>query len=178
MLVKSVKDEFNNYLLDAANISGTCDKVFFPENTNDIVDIVREANRTNTKVTISGGRTGLNGGEVPDGGILIALDKFSKIINIDKKNLSVTLQPGVRLEDLQESLKLSKLFYPPDPTEINCTLGGTVANNASGARSYKYGSTRDYIQELKIVLPSGDCIKLKRGERYFEDNEFKEVTGY
>lgn len=171
MIVKSERTDFESYLQDAANIMGNCERVYLVETEDEISGILSECNKTKTQVTISGARTGLAGGSVPDEGVLISLEKLNKIISIDEKLKIAFVQPGVRLIDFQNEVQKLKLFYPPDPTETNCSIGGTVSTNASGARSFKYGSTREFIHSLKIVLPSGERISLKRGEYFLSENE-------
>ena len=165
MIIKTNPDEFENYVVDASNFKGSCDAVYFPENVDDIVSILKKANSAKTKVTVSGNGTGLTGARVPQNGIVTATDKLNKILEINKKELSAVLEPAVLLSDFQKELKQKKLFYPPDPTETNCYIGGTVATNASGAKTFKYGPTRDYVIALEIVLPDGEVLNLKRGEQ-------------
>jgi len=164
MLVKEDKSDFQSYLVDEANYRGDCERVFFPENEDDICSLLEEANSSGLKVTISAGRTGLNGGSVPQNGILISTERFDEIISIDSTLKSAVVQPGVKLVDFQREVENKKLFYPPDPTETNCCLGGTVANNASGARTFKYGPTRNFVEEITVVLPIGKQISIKRGQ--------------
>ncbi|MDR3627902.1 MAG: FAD-binding oxidoreductase [Ignavibacteriaceae bacterium] len=163
MIIKTSPDEIQNYLSDASNYKGFCEAVYFPENEQDISGILKEASIKNTPVTISGNGTGLTGARVPQGGIVISTEKLNKIIEINKEQLSAEVEPGVLLSDFQEKVKGQNLLYPPDPTEKNCFIGGTVATNASGEKTFKYGPTRDYITELNIVLPDGDILRLKRG---------------
>jgi len=170
MIVKIDKSEFENYLCDAANIKGNCEKVFFPENKSEIVEILKNANEQKLQVTVSSARTGLTGGSVPESGILISLEKLNKIISLDEENKFIIVEPGVLLSDLQKLVESKNLFYPPDPTETNSSIGGNVATNASGARTFKYGSTRNFVEELEIILPNGEEINLKRGENFV--NEF------
>lgn len=80
------------------------------------------------------------------------------------------------LADFQKETEAKGLFYPPDPTEWSCQLGGTVATNASGSRSFKYGSTRRYVERLEIVLPTGDVLKIKRGEIFSDSNGLIAIT--
>lgn len=169
MIVKVDKSDFESYLVDAANIKGDCSKVFFPENDEEVCSLLKESNISGQKVTLSGGRTGLNGGCVPQDGILISLERLNKIISIDTEKKIATVQPGVVLEELQTKVEKLGLFYPPDPTETNCTIGGTVANNASGARTFKYGSTRNYVQEISVILPTSEKINIVRGDFFFND---------
>ena len=171
MIKKSDKSDIQSYLKDAANISGECDSVLFPESTSEICNILENANRNQQFVTISAGRTGLTGGCVPDRGILVSLERLNKIISIDKETQTAIVESGVFLSEFQTEVENKNLFYPPDPTETNATLGGTVATNASGARTFKYGATRNYVQELEIVLPTGKLFSVKRNSNLTD--EFK-----
>ncbi|QQS36514.1 MAG: FAD-binding oxidoreductase [Ignavibacteriales bacterium] len=166
MIIKTTQDEIQNYLSDASNFKGFCESVFIPENVDEVRDILIKANELNTSVTISGNGTGLTGARVPQGGIVISTERLNKIheINVDEKYAVV--EPGVLLSHLLSQLKQKKLLYPPDPTEKNCFIGGTICTNASGEKTFRYASTRDYILELEIVLTNGEVIHLKRGESF------------
>jgi len=166
MIVKTDKTDFESYLVDAANIKGDCEKVYFPENENDICNILKDANDKNQKVTVSAARTGLNGGSVPHDGILVSLEKLNKVISINSSSKTAVVQPGVTLSQFQDEISKSGLFYPPDPTETNCSIGGTVANNASGARTFKYGSTRNFVEEITVVLPYGEKFSISRNQNF------------
>ncbi len=166
MIINNKHDEIENYFTDASNYQGFCDAVYFPESTEDIIQVLKEANRRKIAVTISGNRTGLTGASVPKGGIVISTEKLNKIIVVNKEEYYTVVQPGVLLSDLQAKVQGKNLFYPPDPTEKSCFIGGNVATNASGARTFKYGSTRDYILELDIVLPDGEILSLKRDDNF------------
>ena len=170
MQVKTQLDDLQNYLTDASNMQGGhAAKLFIPESTEEIAQILSEANEGKTPVTISGARTGTVGGAIPFGGYVISLEKLNGIdINIAKK--IATVGAGVILADLQKAVEAERLFYPPDPTEWSCQIGGTVATNASGARSFKYGATREYVRRLKIVLANGDIANIRRGENLAGDN--------
>ena len=170
MLIKTELDELQNYLIDASNLpGGHAGKLFIPETAAEISAILKEANAAKIPVTISGARTGTVGGAIPFGGDIISLEKFNKIKLIDKDNLSAVVQSGVILNDFQKAVEAEGLFYPPDPTEWSCQIGGTVATNASGARSFKYGATRNFVKRLEIVLPDGEIINLKRGAVFSKD---------
>ena len=171
MIIKKAQDEIQDYLKDASNYKGNCSAVYFPESEADVISILKEANKNNTFVTISGNRTGLTGAGIPEGGIVVSTEKLNRIIEINVNNKFVQLEPGVLLYNLQNELKKHKLFYPPDPTETTCFIGGTVATNASGARTFKYGPTRDYILGLTVVLANGEILNLIRGEIFA--NEYK-----
>lgn len=164
MIIKKAKDEIQNYLSDASNFKGNCEEVYFLQSKSDIIEIVVKANRDKIPITVSGNGTGLAGGRVPLEGAVLSTDKLNKIIEINESKKFATVQPGVLLRDLQSELEKHNLYYPPDPTEQDCYIGGTVATNASGAKTFKYGPTRNFIQALKIILPNGDSLTLERGK--------------
>lgn len=166
MIIKKDPEEFQNYLSDAANYKGFAEAVYIPESETELISLIQRCNNDKTLVTISGNGTGLNGGRVPEGGIVISLEKLNRIIEINHEEKFIRVQPGVLLKDLQNFVEEQKLFYPPDPTETNCFIGATVATNSSGAKTFKYGSTRNYILALKIILADGDTISLERGNCY------------
>ena len=151
MIIKTSPDEIQNYLLDSSNFKGFCDAVYFPENEQDISEILKEAFRKNIAVTISGNGTGLTGARVPRGGIVISTEKLNRIIELNREQLYAVVEPGVLLFEFQEKVKEQNLMYPPDPTEKNCYLGGTVATNASGEKTFKYGPTRNYVLEMDEI---------------------------
>ena len=178
MQVKTQLDELQNYLIDASNVQGGyADKLFIPETAGEISDILREADKNKIPVTISGARTGTVGGAIPYGGYVLSLEKLSRIQEISDDFAIV--QSGVILNDLQKAVDAQNLFYPPDPTEWSCQIGGTVATNASGARSFKYGATRGFVEKLQIVLANGEILNLKRGENFAKDGfiELKTESG-
>ena len=164
MIIKTSPDEIQNFLVDASNYSGFCEAVYFPENEFEIVSILQEANRNKTLVTIAGNGTGLTGARVPEGGIVISTEKLNKIIEINKSEMLAVVQTGVMLADFQSELNKLNLIYPPDPTERNCFIGATVATNASGQKTFKYGPTRNFVMGLEIILPNGEILKLERGK--------------
>jgi len=167
MLTKSNPDEIQSFLTDASHmLEGHAERVVFPETAEEVAEILQTATRDQTSVTVSGAGTGTVGGRIPFAGIVLATDKLDEIKSIvhEDQGGRAVAAAGVRLSDFQRFVESEDLFYPPDPTERSCFLGGTVATNASGARTFKYGPTRDYIQRLKIALATGDVIDLRRGE--------------
>lgn len=163
------------YQKDAANYLGKADEVFIPESVEEIGPLVKELYFTNTEFTVSAARTGLTGGGVPLSGALISTERLDKILSIDTVNKTALLEPGVRLQTFHEELKPFNLMYPSNPTETWSTIGGNVANNASGAKTFKYGATRNFVNYLEVVLPDGDELHLKRGE-YFAKGSEAELT--
>ena len=164
MQTKSDPDEIQSFLSDASFIrDGHADRVVLPETIEEVAEVLAAANRDRTPVTVSGAGTGTVGGRVAFGGIVLATDGLNRIKSIE--NYRGVAEAGVILADFQRAVDQKGLLYPPDPTERGCFLGGTVATNASGARTFKYGPTRNYIERLKVVLASGEILDLHRGEK-------------
>jgi D-lactate dehydrogenase (cytochrome) len=160
---KSNSDEIQSFLSDASFIrDGYADRVVLPESVEEVSETLAAANKDYTPVTVSGAGTGTVGGRVPFGGIVLATDRLNRIKSIEDSR--AVAEAGVILADFQRAVDQKGLLYPPDPTELGCFLGGTVATNASGARTFKYGPTRNYIERLKVVLASGAILDLRRGE--------------
>ncbi|HEX9422005.1 MAG TPA: FAD-binding oxidoreductase [Pyrinomonadaceae bacterium] len=167
MLIKSNPEEIQSFLADASHMrDGHAERVVFPESTEEVAEVLRAATRDKTSVTVSGAGTGTVGGRIPFAGIVLATDKLKQIKSLihEGPGGSAVAEAGVRLSDLQRFVESENLFYPPDPTERSCFLGGTVATNASGARTFKYGPTRSYVRRLRIALATGAVIDLRRGE--------------
>ena len=144
-----------------------------PENTEEISKIMAYCHEHGIPVTPAGARTGLSGGALPiHGGILLSMEKFNRILNIDEKNHQVTTEPGVITQVLQDAVKEKGLFYPPDPaSKGSCFIGGNVSENSGGPKAVKYGVTKDYVLNLEIVLPTGEII-------WTGANVLKNATGY
>lgn len=167
MQTKSNPDEIQSYLSDASFMrAGHAERVVLPESVEEVVEILAAANRDRLPVTVSGAGTGTVGGRVAFGGIVLATDRLNRIKTIVHEQTGgyAVVEAGVILSDLQRAVDQQGLLYPPDPTERGCFIGGTVATNASGARTFKYGPTRNYIRRLKVVLASGEVVDLRRGE--------------
>ena len=131
------------------------------EDEGQISAVMRYANARLIPVVARGAGTGLVGGAVAlHGGIMIDLSGMDRILELDKENLTVTVQPGVLLMDLQKFADDHELMYPPDPGEKAATVGGNISTNAGGMRAVKYGVTRDYVMGLNVVLPNGEIIEL------------------
>jgi len=166
MQIKINPDDVQLYLGDASFIrEGHAERVVFPESIEEISEVLASANRDRIPVTVSGAGTGTVGGRVAFGGIVLATEKLNRIKSIVHQQVGgfAVVEPAVILSDLQRAVDQEGLLYPPDPTERGCYIGGTVATNASGARTFKYGPTRNYISRLKVVLASGEVLDLRRG---------------
>lgn len=151
---------------------GTPDVLVEATTTEDIAAIVKLCYDNNVPVIPRGAGTGLTGAAVAlNGGVMIDMTKMNKILEYDKENFVVRVQPGVLLNDLAEDAQSQGLMYPPDPGEKFATLGGNVATNAGGMRAVKYGCTRDYVRAMTVVLPTGEIVN-------FGATVSKTSTGY
>lgn len=144
-----------------------------PANTAEVSAIMKLCFEKNIPVTPRGAGTGLSGGALPVfGGVLLTMERFSKIIFIDEENFQVTVEPGVITEVLQNAVKECGLFYPPDPaSKGSCFIGGNIAENSGGPKAVKYGVVKDYVLNLEMVLPSGEIM-------WTGANVLKNATGY
>lgn len=144
-----------------------------PRTTKEVSEILKYCNEYSIPVTPCGARTGLSGGSLAVcGGVLLSMERFDSILEIDERNLQATVEPGVINQVFQESVKEKNLFYPPDPaSKGSCFLGGNLAENAGGPKALKYGVTKDYVLNLEIVLPTGEII-------WTGAHVLKNATGY
>ncbi len=148
------------YLSDASGYRGWAERVIVPESENEVAAILREATAARTPVTIAGAGTGLTGGRVPHTGWVLSLERLRRI-GIESGH--AICGAGVLLRDLQAAAG-ARQFYAPDPTENGASVGGSIATNASGSRSFLYGATRRHVRALRVVLISGETLDLRRGE--------------
>lgn len=176
MIIKQDKDTIINYLTDASNIKGEADCVYIPETQDELIALVANLYNQNIKISLSAGGTGMAGGRVPNGGVVISVEKLNRIIRFDKENGIVTVESGLVLKDLQDYLETENYFYPPNPTENNSMIAGNISNNSSGSRTFKYGATREFVKKLKIVLADGSLLELKRGEIFASNSEINLFT--
>lgn len=134
--------------------------VIIPETVEHISRVVKYCNTKNFPVTVRGAGTGLSGGALPVyGGVLISMEKFNAIIEIDLENAQATVEPGVITQIFQDAVAEKGLFYPPDPaSKGSCFIGGNLAENSGGPKAVKYGVTKDFVLNLEVVLADGSVI--------------------
>jgi FAD/FMN-containing dehydrogenase len=149
------------YLTDASGFPGHAERVVVPRDEAELVAVLAEAVRSSTPVTIAGAGTGLVGSRVPQGGWVVSLERFRRM----------EIEPGVArvgaavsLLELRDAAARTGQFYAPDPTEITASMGGTIATNASGSRSFKYGSTRQHLRAVRVATMDGNVRWYRRGE--------------
>jgi glycolate oxidase len=132
-----------------------------PQSTQEVSQIMSLAEKSFVPVTIRGGGTGLSGGAVSfTGGILLSMEKMNKILDVDTKNFVVTTQAGVLLKDFVKEIEKYNLFFPPKPGDEFATIGGMIATNAGGTRTVKYGTMRNFVRGVEVVLSDGSVINV------------------
>lgn len=177
--VENVLTEYEEryvYALDATNkqnIDNLPDAVVFVETIDQVQQVVKLAYDNKIPVIARGAGTNLVGAcIILKGGIVLNFSKMNKIIEISQENLTARVQPGVVIGNLQEEIEKLGLFYPPDPSNLKVsTIGGSIALSSAGPRTFKYGSTKDYVIDLKVVLADGRIINTG-------SNTAKNSTGY
>ena len=186
--------EDDKFLHDESKMGGGyAEEVLFPENTEDVSTILKHCSKNMLKVTVYGGGTGITGAAVPFGGIVISMEKLNKIIGLGFENdrFFLKVQAALTLSKIAETLRAKETadfeeltenalksfenssdiwLYPVDPTEMSAQIGGTVATNASGAATYRFGPTRNWIKSLTVVLPDGSVEKIGRGKCFADDS--------
>ena len=154
------KEHLICYSYDATRIERLPDALLMPKTPEDAASILKIANSEKIPVIPRGAGSGFAGGSVPvQGGIILSLQRMDRIIEVNKADFYMVVEPGVVTRNIQKTAEAAGLFYPPDPSSVNfCTIGGNISTCAGGARGVKYGTTRDYVMGLEVVLPTGDII--------------------
>jgi glycolate oxidase len=149
------------------------DAVVFPETIEQVQEVVRFANVRKIPVICRGAGTNVVGACLPEnGGIVLNFSQMDSILEINTENMTARVQPGVVVGDLHKAVEEVGLFYPPDPAYLAfSTIGGSIAQSSAGAKTFKYGSTKDYVLDLLVVTPDGELLKTG-------SNTIKNATGY
>ena len=189
---ETIRVEYAAYLSDESKLSGVpFDFLFFPKEEAELAVVIKSMNQRGIALTIAGARTGLVGGCVPSGGALVSMEPLDQVKSIYFDAASgewrVCAQTSLSLRSLESMLRSKQFpdldqnassellafredpcqyFYPPDPTEMSASLGGSVVTNASGARTYRYGPTRAWVRGMRVFLTNGEYLDIPRG-RYF-----------
>ncbi len=197
-----ITDTYALYLDDESHsFDGKAEEIVFPLTEAEVAVIMKAAFEAGTAVTIQGGRTGLTGAAVPLGGLAMNLEKMTGLLYMDytkdEELYSIAAEAGVTLEDLVKAVSTRNLellenkgtekqqaalssflresdtfTFPVDPTEMSAWLGGLVACNASGAKTYKYGAVRNWVYRIRVVLANGNILDINRGDVISEDGKF------
>ncbi|WP_019229308.1 FAD-binding oxidoreductase [Sedimentibacter sp. B4] len=192
---------YSEYLRDESRQTGTAQSISFPKTEEEIIHSIKECAYKNMEITTQGARTGLAASAVPFGGHIINLSKMNKVTGArydhENERFFLRVQPGVLLTEVRKylanksfvtmdwdeqsmealnNMEKNQWFYSTDPTEISASIGGMAACNASGAKSFRYGSTRDHVESLRVVLADGDVLSLKRGQYMASNGHFQLIT--
>jgi len=148
-------------LTDASGFRGEADAVFAPRDENELAALLLEAGRDRIPVTFLGAGTGITGASMPEGGWSVSLEKFRRLEIGQGRAIAGA---RISLTELQAAAAPTGQFYAPDPTEWTASVGGTINTNASGSRSFRYGSTRRHVLRLKAVFMDGHVREFRRGD--------------
>ncbi|HEX2952286.1 MAG TPA: FAD-binding oxidoreductase [Armatimonadota bacterium] len=172
--------DYEEYLHDESRRIGRADSISFPTSEDQVIQVINEVRANAGGITTQGGRTGIVAGAVPDGGHVMNLSRMKTTGPIYEDSVSgehrMRVQPGVLLSEIREAISGSNLFFPPDPTETSASIGGMTACNASGAMSFHYGPTRNWVESVRMVLGDGSVIALKRGQAKAQGRSFALFT--
>jgi FAD/FMN-containing dehydrogenase len=148
-------------ITDASLYPGHADQIFTPASEPELLEILARAAHQSTPLTFMGALSGVTGAAVPQSGWAISLARFN---HLQIENGRAIVGPGVLLRDLQSAVARSHQFYAPDPTENTSSLGGNIAANASGSRSYRFGATREHVLALRVARINGEILEVRRGQ--------------
>jgi FAD/FMN-containing dehydrogenase len=149
------------YLTDASGFAGFAEQIFVPSSEAEVVSILRTATEQRMPLTIAGAGTGLTGARVPRGGAVLSLEKFRKL---EIRDGCARVGTAMTLLAIRDAAVRSRQFFAPDPTEITASIGGAISTNASGSRSFRYGSTRSHVLALRVAHVDGSVREFRRGE--------------
>ena len=197
---EEIAKSYPGYLVDESKISGGhAQWLLFPTNEEEIVSIINKMKEENQVITISAARTGIVGSAVPLlGGAVVSLERMDDFIGIgydeEEGRWFARVQPNITLNEINEIVKLKKIeekqsipqdknwvekfneeptmFYPIDPTEMTASIGGCIAANASGARTFKYGATREWVRRIRVIISSGEVLDIPRSKYKAKDGIF------
>ncbi|HNY25780.1 MAG TPA: FAD-binding oxidoreductase [Candidatus Sumerlaeota bacterium] len=197
-LVRKLEPEDATYLADESRQHGTAQWIAFPRTEMDVAAALEFARKTQQPITVQGARTGITGGAVPNGGLILNMSRMNRILGLryepESDYFLLRVEPGILLCDLNETLQSLQFdsaewdeescktldllrnskprFFPPDPTETSASVGGMVANNASGARSFAYGPTAQHVESLRALVLNGTLLELSRGQHKAQARTF------
>ncbi len=194
-------DEFEEYLRDESRSVGRADRIAFPETEADVREVLRALHGEGEPITVQGARSGLAAGAVPHGGCVLNTSRMNRVLGMrcgSDGRFYVRVQPGLSLLELRGMLQKASFdtadwsaeslvalaefkiapaqFFPPDPTEAAAALGGIVACNASGSRSFAYGAARPHVIAMRVALADGDMLALRRGETFAQGRTLRLET--
>jgi D-lactate dehydrogenase (cytochrome) len=172
MRIEPVFPNYGRFLCDESRLTGCAEEIAFPESTKDLIETFQYAEEKRLRITLQGARTGLSGGAVPKGGLIVSLSGMSGLSDCEKHGESALIraQAGTTLEQIEKKAASCGYTFPPDPSEQTATIGGMFANGASGMSGLCSGATSVSVLELDWVTPSREIWRIRRGAHTFNDN--------
>ena len=168
-------DELSLLARDAAAMRGSgAVGLLTPKTEGQLARWLRD--NPDTAILAQGALTSLTGGATPDGDVVVSLRRMTSL-DVRPSELRATVGAGLVLANLQEALMNEGLYYPPAPTHDGATIGGNVSTNAAGAATFKYGTTRDWVERIRVVLRHGDVLELRRGEHRLQPGDRLRIDG-
>ncbi|WP_333791827.1 FAD-binding oxidoreductase [Muricomes intestini] len=172
-LIYPMKEQYEEFIIDESKFSGYAQSISFPKNEEEIREVIKELGEKHMPITIQGGKTGITGAGVPEGGHIMNLSHMNQMKDgclLEGGNGLIVVEPGINLMDLRKEInatfRKNLLFWPPDPTETSATVGGVAASNAQGISRLLYGDSRDYIEALRIIDSKGQAHFIERGKKF------------
>lgn len=162
-LIYPMKEQYEEYLTDESKFTGYADSISFPESSQEVAQILKQLHKEGITVTVQGGKTGVTGGAVPEGGHILNLSRMNKVKEsrlLDDGTGVITVEPGVNLIELRNEIssrfRKTPLFWPPDPTETSACVGGIIAAGAQGITTMLYGQSQKYLKSVRIMDYAGN----------------------
>jgi FAD/FMN-containing dehydrogenase len=163
--ISSDRSVRETYEADASGLHLLPDLVARPESVDDVLELVRKAVSERISITCAGAQTSTTGASITDTGMLLSLRSLDRISAPDEKARTIKVEPGALVGEIKRTAAAVGLLFAPDPTsEEESTIGGAIACNASGARTFKYGATRRHVRALKVVMASGELLEFRRSD--------------
>ena len=163
--ISSDRSVRRTYEADASGLHLLPDLVARPESVDDVLELVRKAVSERISITCAGAQTSTTGASITDTGMLLSLRSLDRISAPDEKARTIKVEPGALVGEIKRTAAAVGLLFAPDPTsEEESTIGGAIACNASGARTFKYGATRRHVRALKVVMASGELLEFRRSD--------------
>ncbi len=179
-LIHSWTNDYVDFLRDESRRVGEAESISFPTSEAEVVEVVKEVCGAGGSITTQGAKTGIAAGAVPLSGHIMNLSRMNAVGEVipgpESHEAHIVVQPGAILSEVHKVVEKAGFFFPPDPTETSASIGGMVACNASGAMSFFYGSTRKWVNALRIVLAYGEVVTPRRGEDIYRGRGYGFLT--
>lgn len=163
MIIKDKSEDLLTYLEDTSNIKGCASRLYIPQTKDELILAIKQCHKDKVPFTVSAGRTGTTGGSTPLDGVIVSCERLVQL-KIDSLSRSAYLEAGVSLDTLEKEANRQGLSLRASPTENLACIGGVIATCACGVRGFRYGSIRNYIKKIEVVLASGEILEIVRGK--------------